>query len=306
MSDNKEKKNVIGTTAGVKSAESYSQMAKGLNSLNTARGSEKGLKGFIFEEMHAADMRVKGHTCNVVNNNGAADLIVDGVPVQLKTGYQNNQPKWTSGYEKVVVDKGNMQLAQKAGKAGYTVEESAVSNAEAKAVADAMRMESAITKNATAPIMGTISSSHYAGKAAAGVTAKVFVPFQAGANICDVVTGDKAIEDAVADTVVDGAVAVGTTYLGTAALTAAGTAVTAAGTAAAETAVGTAVITAASGVAAGLAETAIGSAAVAAAGTVGTAATAAIASVAAAPVLPVVAVAAGIGFLARGISKMFD
>ena len=49
MMNNKEKKNVIGITAGVKSAESYSQMAKGLNSLNTGRGGEKGLKGFAFE-----------------------------------------------------------------------------------------------------------------------------------------------------------------------------------------------------------------------------------------------------------------
>lgn len=302
MMNNKEKKNVIGTTAGVKSAESYSQMAKGLNSLNTGRGGEKGLKGFAFEEMHAADVRVKGHSCNVVNNNGAADLIVDGMPVQLKMGYHNNQPKWRAGYEKVVVDKGNMQLAQKAGKAGYAVEESAVSNAEAKAVADAMRLESTITKSTTAPITGTMSSAHFAGKTAAGVTAKVFVPLQAGANLYDVVAGNKEIEDAVADTVVDGAVAVGTTYLGTAALTAAGTAVSAAGAAAAETAVGAAAITAATSASAALAGTAVGGAAAAAVGTAGTA----IAAVAAAPVLPAVAIATGIGFALGAVFDLFD
>ena len=296
MMNNKEKKNVIGITAGVKSAESYSQMAKGLNSLNTGRGGEKGLKGFAFEEMHAADVRVKGHSCNVVNNNGAADLIVDGMPVQLKMGYHNNQPKLTSGYEKVVVDKGNMQLAQKAVKAGYAVEESAVSNA------DAMRLESTITKSTTAPITGTMSSAHFAGKTAAGVTAKVFVPLQAGANLYDVVAGNKEIEDAVADTVVDGAIAVGTTYLGTAALTAAGTAVSAAGAAAAETAVGAAAITAATSASAALAGTAVGGAAAAVVGTAGTA----IAAVAAAPVLPAVAIATGIGFALGAVFDLFD
>lgn len=306
MNETRENKNVFDTTATIKSAGSYSKMADGLNSLNTSRGGEKGLKGFAFEEMHAADVRVKGHTCEVVNNNGTSDLLIDGDPVQLKMGYKNSQPKWSEGYDTVVVDKGNSQLANKASKAGYKVEESAISEAEAKTLSDAMRMESTITKQSTAPITGTLVSSHMAGKTAAGLTAKFTVPFQAGANICDVLSGDKSVEEAVVDTVVDGAAAVGTAYLSTAALTAATTAATAVGTAAAETAVGAAVVAAASTATTAIAGTAVGGAALAAAGAVGGAATTAVAMVAAAPVLPVVAVAAGIGFIGSAISKIFE
>lgn len=305
MKETKENKDVFETAAVIKSTESYSEMAKGLNSLNTARGGANGFKGFAFEQMHAADARMKGHACQVINNNGAADLLVDGNTVQLKMGYNTSSPKWCDGYNTVVVDKGNTQLARKAAEAGYKVEESAISNAEAKVVSDAMRMESAITKKSTAPITGTVVSSHSAGKAASKLTAKVNVPLQAGANIYDAITGEKSVEDAVVDTVVDGAVTVGSAYLGTAALTAATTAATAVGTAAAETAIGAAAVSTATAAGSAIAGTAVGGAAVAAAGTVAGAAELAVASVAAAPVLPVVAVAAGIGFVGKAISKLF-
>lgn len=301
MSEKKEN-NVVETVVSVKSAKTYEKMAEGLNSLNTSRGGVHGNKGFVFEEWHAADASMKGKTCSVLNNNGPADLVVDGKNVQLKMGYKGNTPKWNDGYDKVIVDKGNGELMRKARKAGYEVEESAISNADAKALSDALKRESAITGKATAPITGTIASSHLAGKTAAGITAKVSVPFQAGANICDVMTGDKSVEDAVVDTVVDGAATVATAYAGTAALTAAG----AAGAALAETAIGTAALTAVGTATTAIASTTVGGAALTAVGTVATVATSSIAAVAAAPVLPVVAVTAGLGFVGRAISKLFD
>lgn len=299
------RENAFGTVAAVKSAESYSKMAEGLNSLNTARGGEKGLKGFAFEEMYAADARMNGHSCEVINNNGAADLLIDGEPVQLKMGYKGNTPKWSEGYETVIVDKGNSELAQKARKAGYKVEESGISSAEAQKISDAMRMESAITKQSTAPLTGTLVSSHMAGKAAAELTAKVGVPFQAGANLWGVVNGEKSIEEAVVDTVIEGAVSVGTAYVGGAALTATSTAATALGTAVAETAVGSSIVGATSAIAAAAAETAVGGAVVTAAGTVGAAATTVLTTVAAAPVLPIVAIGVGIGFLGSALLDLF-
>lgn len=305
MSEVKETKDPIKVVVTMKSADSYSKMATGLNGLNTSRGGEKGFKGYAFEEMHAADARMKGHTCNVINNNGAADLVIDGSPVQLKMGYQNNQPKWTSGYESVVVDKGNIQLAEKARKAGYEVEESSFSSAEVKALSDTMRVESAVTKRPTAPITATLGSSHMAGKAAAELTAKVCVPFQAGANLYDVIIGDKTVEDAVVDTVVDGAVTVGSAYIGTAALTAATTAVTAVGTAVAETTAGAVLVSAATTATTALASTAVGTTALTAAGAVGTLATTAVATIASAPILPIATVAVGVGMLGRAITKLF-
>ena len=297
--------NAFGTVAAVKSAESYSKMAEGLNRLNTARGGEKGLKGFAFEEMYAADARLTGHTCEVINNNGAADLLLDGEPVQLKMGYKGNTPKWSDGYETVIVDKGNSELARKARKAGYKVEESGISNVKAQKMSDAMRMESAITKQSTAPLTGTLASSHMAGKAAAELTAKVGVPFQAGVNLWEVVNGEKSIEEAVVDTVVDGAVSVGTAYAGGAALTAASTAASAMGAAVAETAAGSSLMGAASTIAAAAAETAAGGAALTAASTAGAAVTTVVSTVAAAPVLPIVLVGVGLGFLGGAVLDLF-
>lgn len=301
--DELKEKNLIGIGAMIKSAKSYEKMAEGLNSLNTSRGGVHGTKGFVFEELHAADASMKGKKCCVVNNNGPADLVIDGQNVQLKMGYKNNTPKWRVGYEKVVVDKGNTQLLNKAAKAGYEVEESAISSAEAKTLAEALKRESAITGNVTAPFTSTVASSHLAGKAAAGITAKVSVPFQVGANLCDAMTGEKSIEDAVVDTVVDGAATVATAYAGTAALTAASTVVATAGAALAETAVGASAMTAAATAGTALASTAVGGAAVTVATTTASALTAGVAAVASAPVLPVVAITAGLGFIARAFSK---
>jgi len=302
MNNTREEKDTIGAAAVLKSTNVYSDMAKGLNSLNTSRGGEKGFKGFAFEEMHAADAKMKGHTCSVMNDNGAADLLVDGSPVQLKMGYKTGQPKFTAGYETVVVDKDNVQLAKKAAEAGYKVEESAISNTQAKAVSDVLRMESRITKNPTAPITGTLTSAHMAGMAASKMTAKTFVPFQAGTNIYDAMVGNKSVEDAIVDTVVDGAVSVGTTY-------AAGMAATAATTIAStalETAVGGAVASAATSATASIAATTVGSAVVTAAGALETVAATGLAAAAAAPVLPAAAVMVGVGIVAGAIFDIFD
>lgn len=299
MSEKKEI-NLAEALVSIKSADTYEKMAEGLNSLNTSRGGINGTKGFVFEELHAADVSMKGKVCSVINNNGPADLVIDGQNVQLKTGYKNNTPKWCDGYDRVVVDKGNTQLLNKALKAGYEVEESSISNSQAKSLADAMKRESSITGNATAPLTGTIASAHLAGKTAAGITAKVSVPFQAGANLCDVMTGDKSVEDAVVDTVVDGAATVATAYAGTAALTAASTVATTAAAALAETAVGVAATTATTAIA----STAVGGATLTAVGTAATAVTSGVAAVAAAPVLPVVAVAVGVGFVVSAFKKL--
>lgn len=283
----------------------YSKMSSRLNAYNTMRGGVKGYGGFVFEEMHAADAATKGVNINVLGNNGIADFIVKDtsgkeILVQAKAGYKPNQIDWSKYQgQTIVVDKGNTTLANEARAAGLEVQESAIFKKQADVVARAQQWECKITGSTTAPITGTMAGAHYAGVASAKLAARVGVSMKLGENIYDVLAGDKEFSEAAADVVVDGAVLVGSAYLGGAALTVAGTAATAlAGTAA-----GAAVTGTVAGATAAIGSTAAGAAIVAGAGTVLTGAAAVVSTIAAAPLLPVVGVGVAVGFVSTWLRR---
>lgn len=280
----------------MRNARIYTEMSRRLSEYNTMRGGVKGYGGFVFEEMHAADVAVKGTKIEVLGNNGVADFIVKDSTgketlVQAKAGYKPKQVDWSKYKgQTVVVDKGNTTLANEARAAGLNVHESAVFKKQADIVARAQQWESKITGSKSAPITGTAVSAHHAGLASAKFAARVGVSMKMGENIYDVLAGNKDFSDAAVDVIVDGAIMVGGTYIGGAVLTAAGTAL-------AGTTVGTVVTGAVASTVATIGSTAIGGAVLTG---VGTAATA-IGAIASAPLIPVVAGATVIGFVGKWI-----
>lgn len=292
----------------MRNAGIYSDMAKQLNAYHTMRGGTKGYCGFVFEEMHAADVRMKGGNIKVLRNNGIPDFIIQDasgneILAQAKTGYSTGKINWEKYKgETIVVDKGNTALANQARASGLEATESAISKKQAEVVARAQQLESKLTGKTTAPITGTVASSHAAGLASAKLAARVGVSMKLGENIYDVLSGNKELEDAAADIIVDGAIMVGGAYLSTAALTAAGTAATAVGTAIAGTAAGAAVTGAVSTAAAAVGSTAIGSAAIAGATTAAATVSTAVTAIAAAPLAPILIGGAAIGFIGKLIS----
>lgn len=292
----------------LRNAGIYSEMAGRLGNYNTMRGGVNGYGGFVFEEMHAADVRLNGGDIEVLGNNGIADFIVresDGheVLVQAKAGYKSGTIDWSKYKgETIVVDKGNAKLIEKAKAAGLNVQESSVFKKHADTVARVQQWESKMTGKTTAPVTATVTGAHTAGLASAKLAARVGVSMNIGENIYDVLSGNKEFEDAAADIIVDGGIMIGGAYVGTAALTAAGTAVGAATTALAGTAAGVAVTGAVSTAAAAVGSTAVGGAAIAGATTVATTVASAATAVAAAPLAPILLGGAAIGFIGRWIS----
>lgn len=68
------KANILAASNTINMSEIYNKMAEGLESLNTNRGGIKGFKGFVGEEMQAAEATSIGKKTLVLNNNGPADL----------------------------------------------------------------------------------------------------------------------------------------------------------------------------------------------------------------------------------------
>ena len=68
-------KSAVDNAAGI---ESMGKMGDGLSRLNTMRGGDKGFKGFVAEEIQAAEYSAQGQSTSVINNNGPADLIFTG------------------------------------------------------------------------------------------------------------------------------------------------------------------------------------------------------------------------------------
>ena len=285
----------------INNAGIYTKMSSRLGAYNTMRGGVKGYGGFVFEELHAADVATKGVNINVLGNNGIVDFIVKDasgkeILVQAKAGYKPHQINWSKYKgQTIVVDKGNTATANEARAAGLKVQESAISKKQADVVARAQQWESKITGSSTAPITGTMAGAHYAGLASAKLAARVGVSMKLGENIYDVLSGEKEFSEAAVDVIVDGAVLVGGAYLGGAALTVAGTAATAL----AGTTVGAAVTSAATAIG----STAVGGAIVAGTGAVFTGAAVAVSAVAEAPLLPVVGICTPIGFIGKLIKS---
>lgn len=289
----------------VNKAGIYSKMAGRLSAYNTMRGGTKGYGGFVFEEMHAADVASKGVNIQVLGNNGPVDFVVvdaqgNQALVQAKAGYKPHQIDWSKYKDqKIVVDKGNTALAAEARSAGLTVEESAIYKAQADCLARAQQWESRLTGQATAPITAATASAHYAGLASAKLAARVGVPMHLGENIYDVLLGTKSFEEAAAEVIVDSVVIVGGTYLNGAALCLAGNAMATLGS----TAVGTAVAGAATGVATVIGSTAVGGAVVSGVTAVAAGIGTAVGVVSSAPLLPVVLVGTAVGFIGKWLTS---
>lgn len=345
--------------AGIHQAELVQRLADDLSKLNTMRGGTTGFKGFVAEHLQAAKASTAGKNTSVLNNNGIADLAYKGknghvYNQQMKMGYKPGQIDFAKYKgQKVVIDKGNPYLKEfqaEGRKYGVKVVEGDVTNQEAKNLADMMQKETRVTGEKTSTVVttgvktkGVLKAAHETGLNTAKSGALFGAGVSLGANMMDVLTGDKsageAAEDIAVDTAVSGAVGygvgaagsiIGSTSYGAAAIetagtvgsaiagttlggtvvgaaTATGTAVAGIGTAAASTVVGGvgAVGSAIGGVAvSATAGTAIGGAVATGVG----AATAGAAAVGAAAVAaaPIVAVGAAIGVGVKLISWLFD
>lgn len=62
--------------SGIKNAGLFEKLANNLSNLNTMRGSTKGFKGFVFEELHAVDATLKGQVIAVSNDNSIVDFTI--------------------------------------------------------------------------------------------------------------------------------------------------------------------------------------------------------------------------------------
>ena len=251
--------------ASIKNAGIFEKLAKNLSAYNTNRGGPNGLKGFIFEDMHAANASLNGVPTEVLANNGIADFRILNPNGTYSLGQAKNVHNYVdwSPYrgQKIVIDKGNTKLIESARKAGMKVIESDISNADAESLANVMRLETKITGRPTAPITSGIHSLHQAGLNSAKIGGAVAAGFSLGSNIVDVATGDKKLGEASVAIATDTAIGTASSYV-----IGAGT------TAFANTAIGATVIGNATAVGGAIAGTSAG-ASVIAAGTAVTTAT---------------------------------
>lgn len=206
----------------------YGRAGEGLSNLNTMRGGSKGFKGFVMEEMEAAEASARGRATTVLNNNGTADLLhvkVDGTEAlkQMKVGYKPGQIDF-SRYEgqTVVIDKGNpyfRQLRAEGAKAGVKTVEGHVTAEKAKTFAEAMQLETKFTggKNAVvtpAVYRGakTAVTAHRVGLQTAKTGVAGGFGFSFGSNAVDLAKGRKTAGEAAAGMAADTAAAGAVSY----------------------------------------------------------------------------------------------
>lgn len=210
---------------GVKKAGLFSKMAENLSALNTMRGGTKGFKGFVFEEMHAANASSMGNTTFVLNNNGIADFEIISsngkiTYAQAKLGYKTGQIDFTAYKgQTLVVDKNNIALIKKAKEAGLKVVESDVSGEEAARIARQMQFESNMSGEPNAIIVprmyaatSIVKEAHNVGMRTARSGAQFGFGFSAGSNLVDVLSGEKDVKEASKDVAVDTAISAGVGY----------------------------------------------------------------------------------------------
>lgn len=282
----------------VQKLNAYSKMADGLSDLNTMRGGTTGFKGFVGEQLQAAEANANGQVTSVINNNGLADLVRVGKNghkyyEQIKIGYGKSGIDYAQYKGMTIkIDANNpafKEMQAAARKEGVKLVEGNVTNNEATAIGKAMQAEGKVAekvigkkKSVAVPtvVQGakSMSALHQAGMKAGKSGALAGAGFSLGSNLVEVVSGDKDVGDAAVDVVKDtavagvvgygvgvGATAIGSTAAGGAVLGVAGTA----GSAIAGTAVGGAVVGA--GAAVATAGTAATAATVGTIGTVGSA-----------------------------------
>lgn len=252
--------------------KSWGKAGENLSSLNTMRGGIKGNKGFVAEELQAAEASSAGKATQTLNDNGVADLVYTGKNghkyyQQMKVGYKPNQIDFSKYKgQTIVVDKGNpyfKEMVKEGKKHGVKVVEGSVTNEQAKNLSTAMQMETKITGAKTATVVPRAAAAHNAGLKAGKTGALYGAGFSLATNTVDVISGDKEVGEAAADVAKDTAVSYGAGY-----------AVGAAGSAIASTSIGASAIGAASSVGSAVAGTTVGGAIIGA----GTAATGAVAA----------------------------
>ncbi len=321
--------------------KSWGKAGENLSSLNTMRGGIKGNKGFVAEELQAAEASSAGKATQTLNDNGVADLVYTGKNghkyyQQMKVGYKPNQIDFSKYKgQTIVVDKGNpyfKEMVKEGKKHGVKVVEGSVTNEQAKNLSTAMQMETKITGAKTATVVPRAAAAHNAGLKAGKTGALYGAGFSLATNTVDVISGDKEVGEAAVDVAKDTAVSYGAGYaVGAAGSAIASTSIGASaigaassvGSAVAGTTVGGAIIgagTAATGAVVGAVSTvgsAVGGAAVAAtagtavggavaAGVGAAAAGAAAVGAAAVAAAPVVAVGAAAGLIYKGFKRLFD
>ena len=241
------------TDTAFKNAGVYNTLSKNLASYNTMRGGVNGFKGFVFEELHAANATILGTPTTVLANNSVADFMIvrpDGTRVlgQAKAGYQSTYIDFQKYKgQTIVVDRGNTQLIHRAKAAGLDVIESEVSLKQSKRLADIMKLESQILRTSNATLTSKIYALNQAGVASAKVGGAAGAGFSIGSNVVEVFSGDKDLAEAGKTVARDTAIATASSYaIGVVAATPVGTAiagtVTSAGTAFAGTAIGSSVV----------------------------------------------------------------
>ena len=282
----------------LKKAGVHIKLADHLGKYNTMRGGVKGYKGFVFEELHVADVAARGSNISVLNNNGLADFVEfdsigNKIYFQAKAGYKPGQIDWSRYKDMtIVVDKGNTALFSDASSAGLKVVESNISLQEASLIARAQQFESNLLKTSNAPITANMVSAHSAAIQNMKFAAKIGVGFNIGSNIYDVLDGHKDFAEATVDIIVESGKFAGATYIGSGVITLAGSMASTF----AETSVGGALIETAAMAGAAITDTTIGG--MIAEGIVGGIefVTGTITSMTSAPLIPLVGGAAILGF----------
>ena len=203
----------------VKQMAAYEEAADGLSNLNTMRGGSKGFKGFVGENLEAAEASAKGRKTVVINDNGPADLEhikVDGTSSmkQMKVGYKPGQIDYAHYKgETLIIDKGNpyfKEIKAEAAKHGIKVVEGHITQEEAKFWADAMQMETKLTGSKNSVIVPkayqgvkTAMAAHNAGISAAKSGGIAGAGFSTGKNLVQVAKGNKTLGEAAEDIAVD-------------------------------------------------------------------------------------------------------
>ncbi|QSB10112.1 hypothetical protein JTI58_24615 [Lysinibacillus fusiformis] len=309
-----------GMTAAFKNAGIFNRLATNLSSYNTMRGGTNGFKGFVFEELHAANASVNGIATDVISNNGIADFMIlnaDGTRTlgQAKLGYNTTKIDW-SVYkdQKIIIDKGNEKLLKSAREAGMDVIESNFSNKQMSSVAKLLQSESHLRGIVNAPITSRMVSMHQAGAMNAKRGGVFGAGFSLGGNTVDLLYGDKTISEAATGVAKDTAVATATSYVvgalastqvGVTVSGAVGGAMTAAGSLVGKTVIGSAIVSGSSALTGALAATSIGTAVSSGAVTIATSAIGtAVATSAIGGAVIAVAPALAVGAAVGGVYKL--
>lgn len=227
---------VLGQNVRFQSA--LGNVKKELGTLDLNRGGGN-TSGFVFENLHVASKNVKnlqsasGDVLNVIDDNGIADFSLTDMHgnvtyQQAKMGYHgSNKYKITKekyGNQKLVTDKGNIEIVEYGEKIGLSVEESSVSKEVADKMTSIMKKEGNIRSELglsnTAPVTANLYAAsqqlkyaHGAGIKAAKGGAAFAAGISFGKNMYEFMEGNIELRDVILDTGKNTAIAAGSAYV---------------------------------------------------------------------------------------------